>query len=54
MESFYWYKGFGIRYNEWGGTTTVEDLGYILREYPGLGCIDGEKKAKEYIDTISD
>ncbi len=53
METFFYYKGFGIKYRSMGGTTFVTDMGFTLRKFIGMGCIDGEKEAKKYIDQIA-
>lgn len=52
MESFYWYKGYGIRYDDITGTTRVEYCGIPLRVYKKRGKTTGDKKAKKYIDEL--
>ena len=53
METFHYYKGYGIKYRSIGGTTFVTDMGSILRKFKGMGCIGGEKEARKYIDQIA-
>lgn len=52
MEFFYYYKGYGIRYLQIGGTTLIEDLGLPIKEFLGKGELEGEKLAKAYIDAM--
>lgn len=53
METFYWYKDFGIRYSGISGDTRVEDIGYVLKTFYGKGCHYGEDLAKKYIDSLT-
>ena len=52
METYINYKGFGIRYKTFGGTTTVENFGYPIKTFKGYGEMKGEEAAKKYIDAI--
>lgn len=52
MEKFYYYEGYGIRYIQITGTTLVEDNGVELTRFTALGEIDGDAKAREFIDSI--
>jgi len=52
MEAHFNYKGYGINYREIGGTTRVQRLGFTLAKFEGVGCIQGELNAKDYIDNL--
>lgn len=51
MESFQYYKEYGIRYYSLTGTTVVETLGFAMKVFRGKGEAEGLKLAKEYIDN---
>lgn len=53
METFFYYKGYGIKYKSMSGTTFVTDMGFTLRKFVAMGRIDGEIEAKKYIDQIA-
>jgi hypothetical protein len=52
MEVFSWYKGFGIRYYQIGGTTDIEEGGFPIKSFEGKGEIEGRKMAEKYIDDM--
>ena len=52
MESFSYYKGYGIRYKQFGGNTYVEHNGCTVKIFYSSGEIAGDKLAKSYIDDI--
>jgi|GEM_PF-6583029 len=52
METFSYYKGYGIKYKTFNGTTYVTDMGFELKAFVGLGCVDGKSSAKAYIDKL--
>lgn len=52
MEIFYWYRGYGIRYVQWGGTTYVEENGWVIKEFVGYGQYDGRVAAEGYVDLL--
>lgn len=52
METYQNYKGYGIRYYTFGGTTEVENMGFVIKRFVGLGEIAGEEAAKKYIDVL--
>jgi hypothetical protein len=54
METFHWYRGFGIRYIQIIGTTYVELLGDKIAVFPYMGATEGEKLAHEYVDNTTD
>jgi len=53
METYFTYKGFGIRYYEIGGTAEVEEHGFPIKTFRGKGSIKGEDMVKEYIDAMT-
>lgn len=53
MESFFYYKGYGIRYSTFGGITVVESLGFTIKEFRGLGSYKGKEEAKKFIDNLT-
>jgi len=53
METFFYYKGYGIKYSSMNGSTFVMDMGFTLRKFIGIGCVNGEKEAKKYVDQIT-
>lgn len=52
METFQWYKGYGILYMQIGGNTIVKDGWQKIKMFSRMGEINGEKKAKKYIDEL--
>ena len=50
METFSWYKGYGINYRTISGTTSVQSNGETIAQFPGLGELAGNKAAKAWID----
>lgn len=50
METHQNYRGFGISYQTFGGTTTIDDCGFPTKVFRGYGEIKGEKAAKAWID----
>ena len=50
METFYNYKGYGIRYISFTGTTIVERLGIVIKKFTGYGEIEGQEAAEKFID----
>jgi len=54
METFSYYKGYGIKYRTFNGTTYVTHMGFELKEFVGLGCIGGRSSAKAYIDKLTE
>lgn len=51
MESFRRYRGYGIRYVTFGGTTYVEnESGYVMKTFPQMGEVIGGEMAEDYID----
>ncbi len=54
METSQNYRGFGITYQPFDGTTTVHDMGFLMKVFRGYGEISGEKAAKVWIDDYWD
>jgi hypothetical protein len=50
METFYIYKGYGLRYYQILGTTAVELNGLPIKVFPRLGELDGKKAAEKWVD----
>ena len=50
METFYWYKGYGVRYYQALGTTSVEEHGVVVKMFNGLGMIKGKAEAEKWVD----
>lgn len=53
METYQNYKGYGITYTTFGGTTTVDYAGRTVKIFPRLGESDGLEAAKEYVDNVT-
>ena len=53
METFYFYKGYGVRYSELSGTTFVEKFGFAIETFEGIGFSEGKRLAEELIDNIT-
>jgi DNA gyrase/topoisomerase IV subunit B len=52
METYTNYKGFGISYSTFGGTTTVDQYGMTIKRFKALGEMKGKEEAKKYIDSL--
>lgn len=50
METYQNYRDYGITYYTFSGTTYVDTNGTVIRQFVGLGEIEGEKQAKKFID----
>ena len=50
MESFHYYKGYGVRYTGIGGSTYVELNGVKVAAFYGVGRLSGEELAHGWID----
>ena len=52
METFSYYKGYGIKYKIINGTAYVTHMGFELKAFIGLGDARGKLAAKTYIDKL--
>jgi len=52
MELYENYKGWGIRYIQITGTTSVEHFGFLIKEFVGKGEMEGNMLAKGFIDGM--
>ena len=54
MESFHWYKGFGVLYQTFLGITSVQGrMGFVIMEFPFMGEIAGREAAHKFIDELT-
>ncbi len=52
MQTYQSYKGYGITYYSMSGTTIVDKYGFEIKVFSRLGEMDGENKAKIFIDSL--
>ena len=54
MESFHWYKGFGVLYQTFLGITSVQGrMGFVIMEFPFIGEIAEREAAHKFIDELT-
>lgn len=51
METFHWYRDYGIRYRTLGGTTQVVLDFDVVKVFPGLGEMRGREAAHAWVDA---
>jgi hypothetical protein len=52
METYQVYNDYGITYYSISGTTEVDDLGFVMKRFVGLGEAKGIEAAKNFIDSL--
>lgn len=54
METYQNYRGLGISYQTFGGITSIDSCGFLMKRFIGYGESKGEILAKHWIDTYLD
>lgn len=52
MEIFRYYKSYGVRYMQIGGTVQIEHYGHVIKSFRGKGEQEGSRLAENFIDEL--